>query len=67
MVAATARTSPREIDTPRIESSSSCDCTRSGTARWDEPIQRMPTFCRMNDMPTAVISGASFGAPRNGR
>ena len=27
----------------------------------------MPTFWRMNEKPTAVISGASFGALRNGR
>ena len=36
-------------------------------AFWDAPIQRMPTFWRMNDIPTAVISGASFGADLSGR
>ena len=47
--------------------SSFCEWIRSGTARCEAPSQRMPTFCRMNEKPTAVISGASFGAPRNGR
>ncbi len=36
-------------------------------ATWDAPIQRMPTFCSTNDMPTAVISGASLGADLSGR
>ena len=27
----------------------------------------MPTFCRMKEKPTAVISGASLGAFRKGR
>ena len=67
IVATTASTSPREMESPSGENSSCCAWMRSGTPRWEAPIQRMPTFCRMNDMPTAVISGASFGAPRSGR
>ena len=31
------------------------------------PFQSRPMFCRMNDTPMAVISGASFGASRSGR
>ena len=29
--------------------------------------QSRPTFCRMKEKPTAVISGASLGALRSGR
>ena len=36
-------------------------------AEVEPPFQSSPTFWRMKDMPTAVISGASFGAPRSGR
>ena len=32
-----------------------------------DPFQRMPMFWKMNDTPTAVISGASFGAVRSRR
>ena len=43
------------------------DPIRSGTRRGQPPYQSETTFCRMNDIPIAVISGASFGALRNGR
>ena len=33
----------------------------------EPPRQSRPTFWRMNEKPTAVISGASFGALRSGR
>ncbi len=33
----------------------------------EPPRHSRPTFWRMNENPTAVISGASFGALRNGR
>ena len=33
----------------------------------EPPCHSRPTFWRMNDKPTAVISGASFGAVRSGR
>ena len=66
-VAATASTSPCVIVTPAISKRCFCDSMRSGAARCCGPSQRMPTFWRMNENPTAVMSGASFGALRNGR
>ena len=66
-VAITASRSPREMDRPTMLNTSSCDPIRSGTLRWEAPSHRIPTFCRMKEKPTAVISGASLGAPRNGR
>ena len=33
----------------------------------EPPSHSRPTFCRMKEKPTAVISGASFGALRSGR
>ena len=39
---------------------------RSGTLIGEPPRHTSPTFCRMNENPTAVISGASLGAPRSG-
>ncbi len=53
--------------TPPIEKRSFCGSTSCGTPSCEPPIQRMPTFWRMNDMPTAVISGASLGADLSGR
>ena len=38
-----------------------------GAARSPEPARVRATFCRMNDTPIAVISGASRGAWRSGR
>ena len=67
MVTTTASTSPREIDTPPMSTTSFWASIRSGMPFCEPPSQRMPTFCRMKDMPTAVISGASLGALRNGR
>ena len=55
------------IVTPSTVNSVCWASTRSGTPCWLPPFQRRPTFCRMKDMPTAVISGASFGALRRGR
>ena len=40
---------------------------RSGTPCGEPPSHSSPTFCRMNEKPTAVISDASLGAPRSGR
>ena len=67
IVTAIASTSPWCITTPPIEKSSFCGSTSCGTPSCEPPIQRMPTFWRMNDMPTAVISGASLGADLSGR
>ncbi len=64
---ATARMSAREITTPPMSMTAFCASIRSGMPFCEPPSHRMPTFCRMNDMPTAVISGASLGALRNGR
>ena len=38
-----------------------------GARRSPGPATMSATFCRMNDTPMAVISGASRGAFRNGR
>ena len=65
-VTITASRSPWVIGTPRIVKSRSWDSIRSGTPRCEPPSQSRPTFCRMNEKPTAVISGASLGALRNG-
>ena len=66
IVTPTDSTSAFSIVTPKIVKSVCCAFTRSGTPCWLPPFHSRPTFCRMNDMPTAVISGASFGALRNG-
>ncbi len=66
-VTTTASTSAREMVTPAMSISDFWASIRSGMPFCEPPSHRMPTFWRMNDMPTAVISGASFGALRNGR
>ena len=66
MVTPTESTSAFSIVTPKIVNSVCCALTRSGTPCWLPPFHSSPTFCRMNENPTAVISGASFGALRNG-
>ena len=38
-----------------------CDSIRSSMPSGEPPRHSRPTFCRMNEKPTAVISGASFG------
>ena len=67
------------IVTPRASTSWRCTATpptvktfllpviRSGTPEGLPPSHSCPTSCRMNENPTAVMSGASFGALRNGR
>ncbi|MEJ7715864.1 MAG: hypothetical protein WKF40_09265 [Thermoleophilaceae bacterium] len=58
----------RSIDTPAmLDEHASARRIRSGMPFWEPPSHRTPTFWRMNDTPTAVISGASFGALRSGR
>ena len=59
--------SPCVIGTPRIVEYCAWESIRSGTLRCEPPSQSRPMFCRMNENPTAVISGASLGALRNGR
>ena len=66
IVTAAASTSPLLITTPPTVMRSLDWLIRSGTEDWEEPSQRMPTFCRMKDIPIAVISGASLGALRSG-
>ena len=68
-VTATASTSPRWIGDAADGEERRCDWwIRSGDRLpASEPSHRRPTFCRMNEKPTAVISGASFGALRSGR
>src|SRR3954451_22627239 len=39
----------------------------AGTDTYSGPFQASATSWRMNDIPMAVINGASRGAPRNGR
>ena len=67
IVTPTASRSPSVIGTPKIVTSVCCALIRSATPSCEPPSHSRPTFCRMNDMPTAVISGASLGAIRNGR
>ena len=55
------------IDTPAIEKTSCWERIRSGMPSCEPPRHSRPTFWRMKEKPTAVISGASFGALRNGR
>ena len=64
IVAAIASRSPREMESPATLNSSFCEPIRSGTPRCEAPSQRMPTFCRMNEKPTAVISGRQLGRAR---
>ena len=67
MVTPTASTSPLVISTPPIVNSSFCESIRSGMPSCEPPSHSRPTFWRMNEKPTAVISGASLGALRSGR
>ena len=67
MVTTTARMLPRVICTPKMSMTSFWLSIRSGVATWEAPIHSTPTFCRMKDIPTAVISAASFGAFLSGR
>ena len=55
------------ISMPPITNSSFCERIRSGMPSCEPPSHRRPTFCKMKEKPTAVISGASLGAERNGR
>ena len=38
----------------------------SGNGTWAGPFQMRPMFCRINDMPMAVMSTASRGELRKG-
>ena len=61
----TAKTSARTISMLEIEKTPRFFSIRSGgLSGW--PRHSRPTFWRMNDMPMAVMSGASFGALRSG-
>ena len=62
-----ASTSPLLIETPPMSKSSFCARIRSVMPSGEPPSHSRPTFWRMNENPTAVISGASLGALRNGR
>ena len=66
IVTTAARTSPWLMLIPKTVKKMSCESIRSGTLVWEPPSQSRPTFCRMNEKPTAVINGASLGAFRNG-
>ena len=55
------------ISTPPMTKISFCDRIRSGMPSCEPPSHSRPTFWRMNENPTAVISGASLGALRSGR
>ena len=55
------------MTTPPMSMTAFWASIRSGMPFCEPPSHRMPTFCRMKDTPTAVISGASLGALRNGR
>ena len=67
IVTAIASMSPWVMLTPASETSSSCESMRSTMPCCEPPRHSSPTFCRMNEKPTAVISGASLGALRSGR
>ena len=67
IVTAMASRSARWMRTPRMVATSCCARSRSGTPLGEPPSQSSPTFCRMKEKPTAVMSGASFGALRSGR
>ena len=54
------------IVTPKIVTTVCCALMRSGMPTCEPPFHSRPTFCRMKEKPTAVISGASFGALRSG-
>ena len=58
--------SPFVMLTPKMSNSSCCELMRSVMPSCEPPRQSRPTFWRMNEKPTAVISGASFGALRSG-
>ena len=51
---------------PKIVTTVCCALMRSGMPACEPPRHRRPTFCRMKEKPTAVISGASLGALRRG-
>ena len=63
----TASTSALRITIPNTVTITWFSLMRSGTPSGDGPSQSNPTFCRMKENPTAVMSGASFGALRSGR
>ena len=67
IVAAIASTSERRTTAPEIWNTTSFWWIRSETPTGEPPIHSSPTFCRMNENPTAVIRGASLGALRSGR
>ncbi len=60
-----------KIDRTEIDAPPTGICQLSGKIcgadRSPVPARIWATFCRMNDMPIAVISGASRGALRSGR
>ena len=62
-----ARRSPLVTSMPPITNSSFCERIRSVMPSCEPPSHSRPTFWRMKEKPTAVISGASLGALRNGR
>ena len=67
IITANASMYPRRIGTPPMVNTVCCAWIRSATHCGVPPRQSRPTFCRMNEKPTAVISGASLGAFRSGR
>ena len=67
IITAKARMYPRRIGTPPMVNTVCCEWIRSGTLCGEPPRQSRPTFWRMNEKPTAVISDASLGALRSGR
>ena len=54
------------MGTPPMVNTTFCAPIRSVTLCWEPPRHSRPTFCRMKEKPTAVISGASLGALRSG-
>ena len=62
-----AITSALVTSTPATSNSTCWERIRSGTLNCEAPNHRTPTFWRMKEKPTAVISGASLGALRSGR
>ena len=66
-VTPTASRSARRMTTPATVTTVLFSLIRSLTDAGEPPSHSRPTFCRMKEKPTAVISGASLGAFLSGR
>ena len=67
IVTPSASRSPLVMPISPSEMTSCCELMTSSMPSGEPPSQSRPTFWRMKEKPTAVISGASLGALRSGR